>query len=133
MERVRTPMVIYQGEDLALEITWDDDDGNPVPLAGYTAHSQVRRTYWADDVILDLSGPVGSGSGSGSGDDGLLGWIEFPEDGKVVLHATADTTSQVVMAEDGVWDIELTDAEGQVTRLMGGSVELSREATKADA
>ena len=116
MDRVRTTLVIYQGEDFAFEVTWLDDAGEPVDVTKYTAHAQVRRNYHAEEVILDFS----------SDDD----TIDLGEDGAVLLHATAAETSAVVMAGEGVWDLELTDEEGEVFRIAEGPVELSREVTR---
>ncbi|CAM5591887.1 hypothetical protein [Rhodanobacter lindaniclasticus] len=90
----------------------------PVDLGGYTARMQVRASVAAADVLLELTTENGG--------------ITLDSDGTVTLQASATATAAMAWTR-GVYDLELVDGGGVVTRLAAGSVEVSREVTREDA
>src|SRR5574337_914853 len=90
----------------------------PVDLSGYTARMQVRASVAATDVLLELTTDNGG--------------ITLGSDGTVTLQASAITTAALAWTR-GMYDLELMDSAGVVTRLAAGSVAVSREVTREDA
>lgn len=110
-------ITIEQGATFNPVLTWKDQAGALIDLTGYTARMQVRPTV--DDTgtpLLDLD----------------------TTNGKIVLGGTAGTITFAVPAVDtaalvfdeAVYDLELIDGAGEVTRLLKGDVYLSPEVTK---
>ena len=89
----------------------------PLDLTGYTGRMQVRASIDAPGVLLDLT----------------------TENGGIVIDAPTGTIDRRVSAADsaaltfqsGVYDLELVDAAGDVTRLAEGDVCVDREVTRA--
>ncbi len=108
-------LVIEKGATFERTITWKDDAGNPVDLTGYTARMQIRETVTADPPVVSLT--VGSGITLG----GAAGTIQ------IVIDAT---TTAGIAASQGVYDLELEDGSGKVTRLLAGSVTFLEEVTR---
>jgi hypothetical protein len=102
------PITLEQGADFNLSITWNDPDGDPVDLTGYTAAAQVRESFDSADALLDFTI-------TGMGVDGVI-----------ELSATAAETEA---AGGGVWDLEVTNG-AEVTRLLQGPARFSREVTQ---
>ena len=105
-----------QGATLARRFIWQDSAGVPVNLLGYTARMQVRKNVIDPTVLLSLTtenaGIVLGGSA-----------------GTIDLAATA-TQMAALTWRTGVYDLELIAADGTVTRLLSGSVEMSPEVTR---
>ena len=107
---------IQQGATFTKTMAWKDSAGSPVNLTGYSAKMQIRKSASNVDVIADLS-TVNAGVTLG----GSAGTIQ--------LDLTATQTSAIT-AKTGVYDLELTSANGTVTRFLSGAVEISREVTR---
>jgi hypothetical protein len=107
---------IEQGATLRKPIVWKDGTGVVVNLTGYTAKMQVRRSVASEEVLLELST-----------DNGRIGIT--PLDGQVELIFSAATTESIDWRR-GKYDLELTDADGTVTRLIEGEISISREITR---
>jgi hypothetical protein len=90
--------------------------GMPVNLTGYKARAQMREGYDAKEAFLTFTT-----------DDGSIVFDAVA--GKVTLIASAAATS-AVQVDGGVWDLELVDPLGDVTRLLQGKVVVSPESTK---
>ncbi len=109
-------LYIEQGATLSLPIVWKDSDGNVVNITGYTARMQVRQTVPATTILL-----------SATTENGKL--VIDGSNGKVtILLSAADTTAITWLT--GVYDLELISGSGVVTRLLEGSVSVSREVTR---
>ena len=104
----------YQGATFGYEFTWLVDDV-PVDLGGYTAAMQVRPTHDSDDVLVDLTDGAGLTLG------GAAGTIDLAID--------ADSTA-AIPAGSHVYDLELTDPFGIVTRLLDGAFAVDPEVTR---
>lgn len=107
---------IIQGATLFEAFTWKDANGVAKDLTGYTARAQARTDYDAASPFMDLT-TANSGIVLG----GTAGTIQL----KMAAAATAGIT-----ATDGYWDLELVAPDGTVTRLLQGSVCVSKEVTR---
>ena len=103
-----------QGAQWTLQVQYDNNNGTPFDLTGYTARMQVRPKFGADNAVLTLSSPSS-------------GIVITPLTG--VLNLTA-TTVQTAAIPGGfyVYDLEI-DSGGIVTRLMQGSVTVRDQVT----
>jgi hypothetical protein len=109
-------ITIEEGATFLLSCTWKDAAGDPIDLTGYSAAMQVRRYKTAADTLLDVSS---SGGEITLGD--AAGTIEV---------AIPATETAALTGEVAVYDLELTDGSGVVTRLLEGDVTISREVTR---
>lgn len=107
---------VLQGTSLVKSIVWKNDAGVAVNLTGHTAKMQVRETADSEDVLLELSTALGN--------------IQItPLTGTVTLIFSPDDTSGAYWTR-GKYDLELTAANGFVTRLLQGKFTLSKEITR---
>jgi hypothetical protein len=84
-------------------------------LTGFTARMQVRRTIESTTKVIELTTQNG----------GIA--INGPE-GKLTVTMTASQTSG--LSSSGVYDIEIIDGGGNVSRLVQGAFTLSLEVTR---
>lgn len=105
---------IYQGATFSHVLTWRDSSEALVNLTGYTARMQIRNRI-GGDTIASLTTENGKISLGGSA-------------GTITLTIAAADTAAIT--EGGVYDLELVSGGGIVTRLLEGSVTLSKEVTK---
>lgn len=88
----------------------------PVDLTGYTARMQVRDKASSELVLLELT----------------------TENSKIIIDTALFTIKLLVSATDtaaltfktGVYNLELEDAQGVVTRFLAGTVEVIEEVTR---
>ena len=113
-------LTIDKGSTFNILFTWSTKDINnvktPVNLTGWTARSQMRESHDAATAVVSLttenSGIVLGGSS-----------------GTVQLSIAATATSAITI-DKGVWDLEMVDGTGKVTRLLEGSVTFKPEVTR---
>ena len=113
---------IYKGATLGgsgYTFTWKDSAGVAVNLTNYTARLQVRASVDAATFLLELTTTLVDGSGIVLG--GAAGTIE--------LVATAAQTAAYTW-DDGVYDLEVIDSTGFVTRLLQGPAKAWHEVTR---
>lgn len=123
-----------QGGDWRPVWQWQDDNGVPVDLTGYTAALQVRPSYDSDDVLLDLAS------------DGDAPTITLTRDGRIQPVALAAVTGAFGIDESkgrysngdtrptfrfGVWDLLLTSSIGEETKLLSGNAFIIPGVTRA--
>lgn len=107
---------IEQGATLIKPIVWNDGNGAPVNLTGYSARMQVRKNVAAADVLLELSTTNSK--------------IQItPMTGTVTLVFSATTTAAIDWSR-GKYDLEMTSGDGTVTRLIEGEISISKEITR---
>lgn len=127
------PLRIEQGTTFLLQFRWRDEvTGALVDLTGYTAASQLRSSYNAEEPLVVLSTDV---------DGGIT-----IEDNVVSMVIEADVTAGLTVPvgapfrkiqgadyyEIGRWDFEFTvPSTSQVIRFLSGPVYLSPEVTRA--
>lgn len=103
-------LVIDQGTSFESVLNLKDDDENPVNLTGYTGAGQIRKHY--------------SSSNSTSFTIALGG-----ANGTVTISLSANTTANLV-AGRYVYDVEVTDTGGLVSRLFEGIVTVTPQVTR---
>ena len=113
MPAAKLNLTVEQGTTFTKRLTWRDKNKRPVPLTGYTARMQVRPSVTSAEVILELSTANGR--------------ITLGAGGIIQLDLTPAETSAL---KAGVYDLELTDISGRVTRLIEGKVTVSPEVTR---
>lgn len=109
---------IQQGSGYVLELAYEEDDGTPIDLDGFTAEMHIRRRYESELTLVELANGAG---------------IILGPDGEIAVSLSASETAALpasVREPIGVYDIELTQG-GVVTRLLSGKVYVSPEVTHA--
>lgn len=109
-------LLIEQGATFLKTFVWKDSNEDPVDITGYTARMQIRRKKSATTVEHTATT---ENSGITLGDAA----------GTVVVTIPATDTADFEFSK-GVYDIELIDPQGTVTRLIEGGVEVSKEVTR---
>jgi hypothetical protein len=110
--------VIEQGATFSKNIEWNDEDGTPVPLDGLTGLMRVRSSLNATEVILEFTT-----------DDTTM---VFTDPGVITLAQDSDVTAALDFTM-AVYDLKILDPSVDpplVTRLLKGTVQLSKEVTK---
>lgn len=107
-------MLIKQGSSFSKVITWNDEEGEPFDLTGYTAKMQIRKTIRDEDVSLELTTENGRISIVGA-------------EGKITLSIAATDTED--LSGNYVYDLELVDG-AFVERLLQGSISVDPEVTR---
>ncbi len=91
-------------------------DGTPVNFTGCTARMQVRESVDSADILLELTTENGGIEIEGA-------------EGKVTLVFKPDDTVDKAWRM-GVYDVEITDSNGDVTRFLQGVITVSPEVTR---
>ena len=118
-----TDIVIEQKATFVLSIVYNDTNGDPVDLTGYSARMMVKASHDTADVdaVIDIDSDAG-GTGDVSG-------IGLDDSGNIsVVVAKAETTG--LDPGDYVWDILLEDSDGRATRLIEGKAVVKPGVTK---
>lgn len=112
-------VTIYQGAEWRLLLGWASgtkESHTGIDMTGYTLRSQARKNYDSEEPFFDLS--LGDG----------IEWVDQGT-GKFALVLSAEQTAALTIAL-GVFDVEATAPNGDVSRLVQGQVKLSREVTR---
>lgn len=107
---LKANIVIDQGTDFATTIDVTDEDGNVVNLQDFTGAAQMRKHY-TSTTAYDFSVSVSA------------------DLGQVTLSMNAATTNAIA-AGRYVYDCELTDDNGTVSRLIEGVVTVTPGVTR---
>lgn len=84
-------------------------------LTGHTARMQIRRTIDSSTVMITLTTENGG--------------IEIDgDDGKITIRMSDSDTAG--LTSSGVYDLEIEDASGNVSRVVQGTFTLSQEVTR---
>ena len=103
-------LVIDQGATWNSTVTLTDPDGNFIDLSSYTGTSQMRKHYTSSTAtafVVQLGGANGT----------------------ITLSLTANTTANVV-AGRYLYDVELTDSSGTISRVFEGTVTVNPNVTR---
>lgn len=109
-------VVVDQGADWFLNVTYDQPNGTPVDITDYTAELQFRSLPNDPVAVLTLTT-----------DEGIT--ITGVE-GLIAIHATAAQTRAI---DEGIYyyDLEITaPSTGVVTRIIQGQADVSAEVTR---
>ena len=89
----------------------------PFVLTGYSARMQIRRTVESSTVMLSLTSPSG-------------GIIISPGTPENELSITISAAVTAALTSSGVYDLEIVDAGGLVSKVIRGTVTLIPEVTR---
>ena len=121
-------LLITQGADNTYAFAYSLDDGTgpvPVDLAGWSARMQIRRKV-GGAIWHELTGTNGITLGA----DGSI-TVSIPH--TVTENPAWDAYSKLIDGEPqalGVYDLELIDPTGTVTRFLQGAVTVSPDVTR---
>lgn len=107
---IKANIVIDQGSTFQTSINVTDDDDNVVNLTGYSANAQMRKHYTSSNSFSFTTSIS-------------------PTLGIVTLSMTANTTNSITPGRY-MYDCELTDTNGAVTRLVEGVVTVTPGVTR---
>jgi hypothetical protein len=106
---------IKQGATFERVITWKDANDDVIDLTGYEARMMVRENITSAAPFVSLDDT-----------DGItLGGVA----GTISILLTATQTAAIAQTS-GVYDLELESPAGKVTRLLEGTVIISKEVTR---
>lgn len=107
---IKANLFVDQGATYATKLVVADPNGTPVDLTGYTAAAQIRKHYTSSNAV-SFSVSI------------------TPSTGSVVLNLSANSTANLV-AGRYVYDVELTDGSGRISRIIEGIVTVSPNVTR---
>lgn len=107
---VKANITIDQGADFSTTINLKDDDGSATILTGYTGASQMRK-YYTSSTAYDFDVSITANTG------------------EVILSMSANTTNNIPLGRY-VYDVELTDNIGVVSRIVEGIVTVTPGVTR---
>lgn len=107
---IKANLIIDQGSTFATALTVTDEEGNALTLSSYTGAAQMRKHYTSSNAT-SFSVAIDSNTGI------------------VTLSMTANQTSNLV-AGRYVYDVELTDANNVVSRIVEGIVTVTPQVTR---
>ena len=118
-------IVIDQGSTYEMSLIVKDSSGNPMNLNGYHAAMQLRSSYGAANPAVSLSTET----------SGIT--IDVPSSTINVTITAAETAAIPVDRSNGkppktvyVYDFELTDNSGKVSKLLYGDATVFGEVTR---
>jgi hypothetical protein len=119
---------IEQGTTVKLDLAYKDASGSAINLTGYSGRMQIRPDY-ADNTTTSYiylsSSLAADGTGLNfSGSNGL----NPPASGTIGINISA-VSSSALNFETAYYDIEI-ESGSIVTRLLQGTIKLSREVTR---
>ena len=109
-------LVIEQGATFQKKLIWQDATGTPIDITGYIGRMHIRETQDATTILVDLNTSNGRITLGGT-------------NGEIDLLIDA-TDTEALDFGSAVYDLELEDTGGVVTRLVEGKVSLSLEVTR---
>jgi hypothetical protein len=108
-------LTIYQGATFQRILTWKNSDGQAVNLTGYTARMMARASIDSATALITLTtenGGIALGGAAGT------------------INLSISAANTATLSQNGVYDLELINASGVVTRLLEGNLFISREVTR---
>jgi len=104
-------ITVDQGSDYISTIDVEDVNGDAADLNGYSSRGQIRKTY-----------------SSLTSYDFITSIIK-PNDGKIQITLPNETTS-IMKAGRYVYDVEVVNSDGTVTRVIEGQLEITPSVTR---
>jgi hypothetical protein len=112
---------VDRGFDWSLTLTWNDADGNPVPLAGWSADMFIRPAF-ADQTTVIFA----TLSTADDPPEIVLG----ASDGIIQLSLSAAVTA-LIPSGAAVYDLRMTNPDGIASKLLYGLVQVWDEVTSS--
>ena len=107
---------VNQGADLTVPFLLIDDSGKGIDLTGYTAAMQVRIRVYSTEAVDTLTS-----------ENGRL--VIDASEGRITAKFPHEIT-ETYPAQTLVYDIEITSAENEKTRILQGKIIVSAEVTR---
>jgi hypothetical protein len=107
---------IEQGTTVAIDFAYQTAAGVAIPLTNYTARMQARETISSPVAVIDATTSNGQLSVNGAGG--------------IVSLALSATVTAALDFRTAAYDLEIVSSAGVVTRLVQGTITLSREVTR---
>ena len=104
-------LYLEQGTTFNTTITLDDVYGELYDLSGYSANSQIRKSYYSSNATATFSTAINS------------------QYGTISLALTSQVTSNIAPGRY-VYDTTITDLNGSITRILEGVVDVSPRVTR---
>jgi len=108
-------LTLSQGATWNVSLTYNDGDGDPINLTGFSARMQARNFYTSESTVFDID----------STNDITLGGTA----GTIQISVDAATTAAIGAAQY-VYDMEIVSGSGEVTRLIEGTLIVTPEVTR---
>lgn len=102
-------ILMDQGATFTTSYTITDNDDQPIDFSTYTANSQMRKTYTSSNSYAFS--------------------VDLFANGQINLSMTANSTASIV-AGRYVYDVEVQDLNGKVSRLIEGIVTVTPNVTR---
>jgi len=102
-------LTIDQGSDYTTTITLTDGAGTPINISTYTGNGQIRK-YYTSTTAVDFD-------------------ITTADNGNITLSLDSNTTNNMI-AGRYVYDVELTDISGNISRVLEGIVTIKPGVTR---
>jgi hypothetical protein len=114
----RQNLTVYQGADYRRALEFKDNSAVLMDLTGYEFRGQVKLSYQEQDPVFSF---------------GFTLRDQVSDTGIVDMILTAVDSSAVSINKETnyIYDIEMVDADGYVTRVLEGRLKLYPEVTKA--
>lgn len=109
MATTKRNLVVQQGTTFSNTIVLKDSSNNDLDVTGYSANGMMRKHYDSTNSSATFTTSLSNG--------------------QVVISLDANTTTSIV-AGRYVYDVELTDGDGAVTRWAEGNITVTPQATK---
>lgn len=107
-----TELFLEQGSTFNTIITLDGNDGESFNLIGYTATSQMRKSFYSSNAAATFTVTTGDGV-----------------NGSIVMSLEAANTANIA-AGRYVYDVYVTSGSGYRSRVLEGIVNVSPQVTK---
>jgi endoglucanase Acf2 len=105
----KSNLIIDQGSDYTTTIELTDDNNQPIDLTGYTGEGQIRK-YYTSTTAIDFE-------------------ISLSNTGLVTIGLDANTSNHME-AGRYVYDVELSNGDGKVSRILEGIVTITPSVTR---
>jgi hypothetical protein len=99
-------LYLEQGTTFNTTITLDDVYGSVYDLSGYTANSQIRKSYYSANATATFSTSINASSGT------------------ITLNLSSNVTANISPGRY-VYDTTIRDNSGNVTRVLEGIIDVS--------
>jgi hypothetical protein len=109
-------ITIYQGTTFNQQFTWKDQNNALINLTGFSARMMARTSIDAAAPFITLTTANG-------------GVVLGGAAGTITLQMN-DTQTTALSSTSGVYDLEVIDGVGTVTRLLQGNLIVSAEVTR---
>lgn len=107
-------LLIEQGATFAEEFLLVDENGDAIDLTDYTARATIKSAIGGNELVTLTTENSGI--------------TITPATGSIVLRISSDDTTALTF-NTGVYDLEIVDIGGDVTRVSSGAVTVSAEVT----